>query len=204
MPLGFSDIEMDQIIKAPTPKNPQLFRVYNTDIGMLGNPVFYCLHIFYDLLGYFIKDTRPTGNGTLAISKILEETPFTGDSNIMKQGTAYYQMMSPVKAILGADNSFITLWGGELERDNFTVRMKSQLAADRGVSIRYRKNLTGLRFLTDLSGVILDFSEEKQKENQMSDLDQAVNFNCAHGCTTCAGQCQCCNSIGGNCNCSAC
>lgn len=153
MPRGFSDIEIEQVVKAPTPKSPQLFRVYNTDIDMLGNPVFYCRHIFYDLLDYFIEDTRPTGNGAVAISRILDETPFTGDSDIAKQGTAYYQMMNPVNAILGADNSFITVWGGELERDNFTVRMKSQLGADHGVSIRYRKNLTGLRFVTDLSGV---------------------------------------------------
>ncbi len=153
MPRGFSDIEIEQVIKAPTPKNPQLFRVYNTDIDMLGNPVFYCRHIFYDLLDYFIEDTRPTGDGALAISRSLDDTPFTGDSDITKQGTAYYQMMNPVNAILGADNSFITVWGGDLERDNFTVRMKSQLGADRGVSIRYRQNLTGLRFVTDLSSV---------------------------------------------------
>ena len=41
MPRGFSEIEVEQIIKVPTPKMPQLFRVYNTDIDMLGNPVFY-------------------------------------------------------------------------------------------------------------------------------------------------------------------
>ncbi len=165
MPRGFSNIEVEQVVKAPTPKNPQLFRLYNTDIDMLGNPVFYCRHIFYDLLDYFIEDTRPTGDGVLAISRILDNTPFTGDSDITKQGTAYYQMMNPVNAILGADNSFITVWGGELERDNFTVRMKSQLGADRGVSIRYRKNLTGLRFVTDLSGVATKIMPTGLKED---------------------------------------
>lgn len=125
MPLGFSKIENEQIIKAPTPKSDQLFRVYNSDVDMLGNPVFYARHIFYDLLDYFIEDTRPSGDGALAISKILENTPFYGTSDITNQGTAYYQMMSPVKAILGADNSFIEVWGGEIERDNFSIRMKN-------------------------------------------------------------------------------
>ena len=165
MPRGFSDIEIEQVVKATTPKKPQLFRVYNPDIDMLGNPVFYCRHIFYDLLDYFIEDTRPTGDGALAISRILDDTPFTGDSDITKQGTAYYQMMNLVNAILGAGNSFITVWGGELERDNFTVRMKSQLGADRGVSIRYRKNLTGLRFVTDLSGVATKIMPTGLKED---------------------------------------
>lgn len=165
MPRGSQLIENEQIIKVPTPKSEQLFRVYNSDVDMIGNPVFYCRHIFYDLLDYFIEDTRPTGNGPLAISKILENTPFVGSSDITKQGTAYYQMMSPVKAILGADNSFIEIWGGEIERDNFQIRMKNRVGADRGVSIRYRKNLTGLRFVTDLSSVATKIMPTGLKED---------------------------------------
>ena len=153
MSRGSQLIENEQIIKVPTPKSSQLFRVYNSDVDMLGNPVFYCRHIFYDLLDYFIEDTRPSGSGALAITRILENTPFVGSSDIANQGSANYQMMSPVKAILGADNAFIEVWGGELERDNFNIRIKSHLGENRGVSIRYRKNLTGLRFVTDLSGV---------------------------------------------------
>ena len=165
MPQGFSEIENEQIIKVPTPKTDQLFRVYNSDIDMLGNPVFYARHIFYDLLDYFLEDTRPTGNGTLAISKILENTPFTGTSDIETVNTAYYQTMSPVKAILGADNAFITVWGGEVERDNFFVRIKKRIGADRIVSIRYRKNLTGLRLVTDLSSVATKIMPTGLKED---------------------------------------
>ncbi len=165
MPRGNKEIEIEQIIKVPTPKSEQLFRVYNSDIDMLGNQVFYARHIFYDLLDYFIEDTRPSGNGALAISKILENTPFTGNSDITNQGTAYYQMINPVKAILGADNAFIEVWGGELERDNFNIRMKNHLGTDRGVSIRYCKNLTGLRFVEDLSGVYTKIMPTGLKEN---------------------------------------
>ncbi len=86
MPQGFSDIEVEQVVKAPMPKTPQLFRVYNTDIDMLGNPVFYCRHIFYNLIDFFIEDTRPTGNGVVAILRTLDDTPFTGDADITKQG----------------------------------------------------------------------------------------------------------------------
>ena len=165
MPRWKKEIEIEQIIKVPTPKSQQLFRVYNSDIDMLGNQIFYARHIFYDLLDYFIEDTRPSGSGALAISKILENTPFTGTSDITEQGTAYYQMMNPVKAILGADNAFIEVWGGELERDNFNVRMKNHLGTDRGVSIRYRKNLTGLRLQTDLSGVYTKIMPTGLQEN---------------------------------------
>ena len=165
MPRGKKEIEIEQIIKAPTPKSEQLFRVYNSDIDMFGNQIFYARHIFYDLLDYFIEDTRPSGSGALAISKILENTPFTGTSDITEQGIAYYQMMNPVKAILGANNAFINVWGGELERDNFNVRMRNHLGTDRGVSIRYRKNLTGLRLQTDLSGVYTKIMPTGLQEN---------------------------------------
>lgn len=165
MPRGFSEIENEQIIKVPTPKSDQLFRVYNSDIDMLGNPVFYARHIFYDLLDYFIEDSRPTGSGALAISKILENTPFIGTSDIATVETAYYQTMSPVKAILGADNALVKVWGGEVERDNFTVRVKNHLGENRGVSIRYRKNLTGLRLVTDLSGVVTKIMPTGLKED---------------------------------------
>lgn len=165
MPRGSVIIKNEQIIKVPTPKTEQLFRVYTSDIDMLGNPVFYARHIFYDLLDYFIEDTRPSGSGALAISKILENTPFTGNSDISEQQTAYYQMMSPVKAILGADNAFIEVWGGELERDNFQIRMKNHLGENRGVSIRYRKNLVGLRLQTDLSGVATKIMPTGLKED---------------------------------------
>ena len=168
MPRGFSEIENEQIIKVPTPKTDQLFRVYNSDVDMLGNPVFYARHIFYDLLDYFLEDTRPTGNGALAISKILENTPFTGTSDIETVNTAYYQTMSPVKAILGADNAFITVWGGEVERDNFFVRIKKRIGADRSVSIRYRKNLTGLRLVTGLSSVATKIMPTGLKEDSQT------------------------------------
>lgn len=165
MPRGNKEIEIEQIIEVPTPKSEQLFRVYNSDIDMLGNQVFYARHIFYDLLDYFVEDTRPSGSGALAISKILEGTPFTGNSDITSQGTAYYQMMNPVKAILGADNAFIEVWGGELERDNFNVRMKNHIGENRGVLIRYRKNLTGLRLQTDLSSVYTKVMPTGLQEN---------------------------------------
>ena len=35
MPRGFSEIENEQIIKVPTPKTDQLFRVYNPDANVL-------------------------------------------------------------------------------------------------------------------------------------------------------------------------
>lgn len=159
MPMWDTKIQNESIIKAPTPKGDQLFRVYNTEIDALGNNVYSARHIFYDLLDNFIEDTRPTNaTGAQAISAILSGTGFTGESDISATSTAYYQLMDPVSAILGGQsndsNCFTNRWGGELERDNFVVRMKQHVGADRGISIRYRKNLTGLTMTVNMDSVI--------------------------------------------------
>ena len=74
-------------------------------------------------------------------------------------------MISPVKATIGADNAFIKVWGGEFERDNFNVFMRSRTEADRGTTIRYKKNLTGLRLQTDLSGTFTKIMPTGLQEN---------------------------------------
>ena len=89
----------------------------------------YARHIWYDLLANFVEDARPTlMNGQGAIDWILgkthEEHNFIGVSDISDISTAYYQNMSPVLAFLGADNAFITRWGGELYRDNFNFSIQ--------------------------------------------------------------------------------
>lgn len=160
MPMYDNSIEEEMIIKAPTPKNGnQLFRVYDSDIDADGNNVYYARHIFYDMLDDFIEDISPSGNGQTALNAILSGTGFTGESDITFTLSSTYQMENPIRAILGGsdnsdDNAFVNRWGGEIERDNFTVRMKNHIGEDRNVSIRYRKNLTGLTVKTDMSNVV--------------------------------------------------
>lgn len=158
MPKDDAVVQSEMIIKVPTPKGDQLFRVYKPKADVLDNNVYQARHIFYDMLDDFIEDSRPSGTGAAAINAILSGTAFTGTSDIATQNSAVYQLMNPIKALLGGDsndnNAFLNRWGGEIERDNFTVRMNQHVGADRGVTIRYRKNLTGLKVETDISSVV--------------------------------------------------
>ena len=64
--------------------------------------------------------------------------------------------MNPVQALLSDDDeatSFVKGYGGELLRDGFRVSVKAALGQDRGVSIRYGKNLVGLEVTEDESDV---------------------------------------------------
>ncbi|MDN6291455.1 MAG: hypothetical protein L0J35_00095, partial [Tetragenococcus halophilus] len=146
-----------KIIKAPTPRGDQLFRIYKP-IKNLKTYTIYARHIFYDLLNNFIESAKPTNaDGNAAIQRILDRLQFSqrfiGSSDIADYSEAYYVRMNPVQALIGADNSFINVWGGELVRDNFTFRINVRGGFDTGYEIRTGKNLTGVEIELDESGV---------------------------------------------------
>ncbi len=157
----YSDnIDNDMIIKVDTGENErQLFRIknYKENIKTItATPQ----HISYDLIDNALDDTFPQNlNGAAAIDWILSHTQydhnFTGYSDITKQASARYVRKNPIQAIIGdIDNSFVSVWGGELERDNFTIKMLKHRGEDKGFKIKYRKNLTGIEFTKDDSSVI--------------------------------------------------
>lgn len=135
----------------------QLFRIYKRVKSMAGDSVtVYARHIWYDLLANFVEDVRPTLlNGQGAIDWILgkthEEHNFTGTSDIDTISTAYYQNMSPVLAFLGADNAFITRWGGELYRDNFNFSINTRRGKDNAFNIRYGVDMLDIEETVDYS-----------------------------------------------------
>jgi len=137
-------IEIGMIINA----NGQLFRI--AEVRKSFNSLYvYARHIFYDLMENFLEDVRPTETtGAGAINHILSNTliphNFIGMSDISNISTAYYVRKNPVEALIGTeDNSFINRWGGEIERDNFTIKMLNQRGNNNGVLVEYKKNLTG-------------------------------------------------------------
>jgi phage minor structural protein len=149
----------DNIIKAPTPRGTQLFRIVNKNKTMSSIEI-YARHIFYDLLYNFLEDVRPTNlNGAGSLNWILSHTQYThrfkGYSDILNTGTAYYVRKNPVESILGdLDNSYLKTWGGEVLRDNFDIRINGAIGEDRGYTITWGKNLQGINDKTDYSNVI--------------------------------------------------
>ena len=92
-----------------------------------------------------------------ALQKIFDdaETPnnFAALSDIASINTAYYIRMSPVEAIMSAENSILKLWGGCLIRNNNTVTINAS-GVDRGYEVRLGKNLVGIEDDSDESGVV--------------------------------------------------
>ena len=155
-----SQLEGDMIIKAPTPDGDQLFRIYKVtkNIGYLEVN---CYHIFYDLAGNFIEDTNIVSqSGQAAITHfgtgLQYATRFKFVSNIVRANSARMVRLNAVQALLDSsqDNSFLSRWGGEIKRDNFTVYMNDVRGNDKGFKIRHGKNLTGYEANIDHSSVV--------------------------------------------------
>jgi len=155
LPKG-TQVNKRDIITAPTPRGVQPFRVYRITKTLYGIRA-YARHIFYDLANALLIDTRPTNaNVNSALQSIFTAVGWSGWSylsDITELRTAYYIRKNPVEAIIGADNSILNTWGGNLIRDGKEVRINAA-GIDRGYEIRLGKNLIGIEDDSDDSNVV--------------------------------------------------
>ncbi len=137
-------IEELMIIKA----DGQLFRIKS--INKKKSPwTIIANHIFFDLNNNFLEDVAPTNqNGIGALNWLLERTvyehKFVGFSDIEKINSARYVRKNVVNAIIGVDNSLINKWNGEIDVDNFEIKLLSRIGADRGLKLMLNKNISGV------------------------------------------------------------
>ncbi len=92
------------------------------------------------------------------INWILNNTQYPNkficSGNISNTATARYIRKNVVETILGnEENSIIKLFSAEIERDNYNISVLRRRGADRGLSIRYAKNINGISFSEDNSTV---------------------------------------------------
>lgn len=152
-------IKEGAVLKMPSFNGEQLFRIKSvsktdTEVTATAEP------IFMDSMGdCFLVDVRPTNKtGQQALDIMTApNSKYHGQSNISTVNTAYYQDKNLIEAINGDDeNSFINRWGGEIEFDNFTVKINYRLGEDRGVELRYGKNIPvdGFTYEADISEIV--------------------------------------------------
>lgn len=181
----------DAVVKMPSHNGDQLYRIRRVERSASGvdaemNP------IFYDSAGdCFLIDVRPTGKtGQQALDAMTLANPkYSGESDIETAETAYYQYKNLMEAISGnSENSFLKRWGGEIEYDNFTVRILSRLGADRGYSIEDGKNILegGLKETIDVTDVItriypLAYNGRKMSGNGYVDSSNAAQYPVIRG-----------------------
>lgn len=135
------------IIKAKANYNDdaQLFRIYKVGKTINGRFTVSARHISYDLSGYVI--TSGSANNVGAACALLQTNASGWTISTNKSTAASFRITEPssVRSWFGGKaGSLLDAYGGEWHFDNFTCRLLSARGADRGVTIRYGKNLTEL------------------------------------------------------------
>lgn len=155
----WEDIEKERILVASTPRGKQPFRIYHIKPDMDGIQI-NARHIFYDLLDNLCLNISVSGTAQTVLNGIKNafaySMPFTFSTNMSGTGAVTASKVNPIAALLSDDedaSSFVKVFGGEILRDGFAVTMKTSIGQDRGVAIRYGKNLVGLEISEDISEV---------------------------------------------------
>ena len=145
------------VVKMPSWNGDQLYRIVqrikgDTEITCILYPIF-----FDSMNDCFLVDVRPTNKtGQEALNLMLApNNKYSGTSNITATSTAYYEYKNFMEALNGeGDNAFTKRWGGEIEYDNFTVKVPLHLGTDNGLEMRSGKNIQSISEDIDMTGIV--------------------------------------------------
>lgn len=147
----YADIDFRTIILAkPNPfADPQPFRVYSISKPIDGRVTINAEHISYDMSGMSVS---PFSAGSVLTAFQNMKNASVGPCPFIfwtdKESTGSMELIVPctMRSILGGiEGSILDTYGGEYEFDKYTVKLHNHRGADRGVKIRYGKNLTDLQ-----------------------------------------------------------
>lgn len=148
----FQDIQKRRILYVkPNPyDDSQPFRIYSITKPINGIVTVHAAHLSYDTSGSIVKlFPADAGSASAAMSYLknfsVPSTPFTFFTNVGKSGTMSVPKPSSIRSLLGgSDGSILDTFGGEYLFDKWNISLLESRGADRGVTIRYGKNMTDL------------------------------------------------------------
>ena len=149
--IHYGEVALRAILRATVGPDGKLqpFRVYRIVPGINGTAAIYARHIAYDLGGYvvspFAAADAPSAVASIKSHALPAGMPFTLTTD--KTTVAAMSVTVPTSAwglLGGQQGSLLDVYGGEYEFDGWTVRLLTRRGADRGVAVRYGKNLTDL------------------------------------------------------------
>lgn len=150
------DIQPNRFIMAKPnyTDNPQIFRIYKVGKKINGKFTVNCQHISYDLSGKIIESG--TASSAAAACLLLDNKAGAFDITTDISKTAAFAISEPssVRSWFGGkEGSLLDVYGGEWKYDNYSATLKSARGLDRGVTIRYGKNLTDISQVLDMSNL---------------------------------------------------
>ena len=148
----------NQVIEARQLRD-QPFRIYRV-VPELDKVTVYARHIFYDLLDNMVKSLKPSPSavGASVVQSLsgacLSSHDFSFYSDLTSTAEdVEWENINPVEAMLG-ESGLASKYGAELTRDWYDVFMVKRVGNDTDVSIREKKNLTGISYDVDETDVV--------------------------------------------------
>ena len=146
----YAALALRALIRAkPNPAgSEQDFRIYKISRPIGGQVTVNAQHISYDLSGVpvspFSAQNAPAALAGLK-AHAAAECPFDFWTDLSTTAAFAVSVPSSIRSLLGGvEGSILDVYGGEYEWDNTTVKLHARRGTDRGVTIRYGKNLTDL------------------------------------------------------------
>lgn len=135
------------IIYCETGEGLQPYRIYEVQKAFQTFEV-YANHLSYDLCGYPVKpftaQTASAAIGALSTRAVIA-TPFTFSTNLSVTGELIIEKPDSIRAVMGgSDESILGVYGGEWKFDHYSCQLLAARGSDKGVEIRYGKNLTDI------------------------------------------------------------
>lgn len=157
--IHFEEIADRSIIKSNVDqfREPQLFRVYSISKIISGIVTVLAQHISYDLSGFpvkpFVAYSAPEALTYLTYNSVINHQ-FSVWTDKDTNGEMRVSIPKSVRSCLGGSaGSILDVYGGEYEFDNYTIKLHNNRGINRGVSIRYGKNLTDIKQEQNCSNV---------------------------------------------------
>ena len=160
----YKEIAEERLVKAKpndTAKD-QVFRIYRISTPINGEITVYAQHISYDLSSVAALQWKEESiSPSLAMERVFRNTAtphnFTCHTDYSTSKPFSVARPQSVRACLGGvAGSFLDLWGGEYEWDNFHVIHHQGRGQKTGVVIEYGKNLTDLEHDNETTDVYTD------------------------------------------------
>lgn len=160
----YKEITTERLVKAKPNDTAadQVFRIYRISTPINGEVTVYAQHISYDLLGVAaLQWASDSISPSLAMERVFQNTAtphnFTCQTDYSAAKAFSVSKPQSVRACLGGvSGSFLDLWGGEFEWDNFNVIHHQGRGQKTGVVIEYGKNLTDLEHENENADVYTD------------------------------------------------
>lgn len=160
----YKELVTERIVKAKPNDTAadQAFRIYRISTPINGKITVYAQHISYDLSSIAaLQWTDDNISAPLAMERVFQNTAtphnFTAQTDYSSAKAFCVARPQSVRACLGGvAGSFLDLWGGEYEWDNFRVIHHQGRGQNTGVVIEYGKNLTDMEHDNENTDVYTD------------------------------------------------